>query len=296
MSCTDVAAIEAGFPQFDVDVFTGRAIVRERWKVPNASWISFFANLFPSTTIPGTTIISALGGVWDMNPAFRVSNVHIEPYGGGSSLTDSNSSYFGYGVGPVYSFWTFDITYEIPEWSDVAGSGGDPIPYIKHDWQIGTRLIAVPEASWKWISAAESDPDIAGETLDIGIQHSVTTHVLTWPKILNPPFANIRTLQSNLNNAAITWRTGTAATETLLFRGADVSEEDQYGMRVYQMRYFFEEAVGRKDALTGDPAGWNHFWRDDGAKAGWYKAENKNPTSGNTNAFGTASFDSLFGL
>jgi hypothetical protein len=297
MSCTAATTLCSGYPQFDVDTFTGRAIVRERWHVTSASWVSFFAGLFPTTTVPGTSIITALGGVWDMNPAFRVSSVHVEPYAGERSKTDSNSSYFGYGVGPVYDYWVFDITYEIPEWEDASGSGGDPIPYIKHDWRIGSRMIAVPHDSWRWVSAGESpaNPEIDAD-IDIGIQNSVVTHVLKWPKITNPPFANIRSLVNTVNSADVTWRTGTAIEETLLFRGADVTESDQYGLRVYDMSYFFEECVGRKDALTGDPAGWNHFWRDESGHAGWYKAENTQNDSGNSYAFATGSFDALFGL
>ena len=281
----------AGYPQWNVDAASGGATVVIKEYVAWSDMVTYANSLLPQITISGTGFVIVLGATWDGNPAYRVKNFTIRPSFDERSKSTSKSALFGYADIPDYDWAEFTITYEFPGYGQSSDQGDDPIPYLHHSWSSALEYIEIDKGSWVWDTG-----EPVGKKVPQGIIATRTTHRIEWPLILNPPWSILRATQGKVNNASFKFKSGTVPAEALLFLNADIEQRVLGdGTVAYKMIYYFEEAVGRYDAVTGQPAGWNHFWRDD-KKSGWYRVWRTDNDGNLHRVYETADFDALFGL
>jgi len=287
----------SGYPQWQVDAMDGGALATMKVFVPWSDVITYANSLLPTVTITGTGLQIILGATWDVNPAYRVRDFTIRPfYEGPAPRTETSSSLYGFANTPDYDFAEFEITYEYPGWGTTSDQGDDPIPYLRHSWSTGLEYIGVHAGKYYWDTGG-GKTRVDQETITQGIIAPHTTHRIEWPLILNPPTNIIRDLIGKVNDVDFNFKTGTVPAEALLFVGADVDQRILGdGTIAYKMTYVFEEAVGRKDAVSGSAGGWNHFWRDDKDKSGWYRVWRLDDSGAYVRIYEKDNFNQLFGL
>lgn len=163
------------------------------------------------------------------------------------------------------------------------GPGNEPGTEISYRMSRLGEEAVLPSAAFVW----EDSPGTSVSDIHIITRRfSLTEHILTWKKVVNPPWEAIRELQGCVNEAEFI---GCAA-ETLLFDGAGANKLYRGGFDegpsefCWQIAYtFLERAVKHGGAVYG----WNHVLRTD--PGGWSR-----PVTGTTRLYDAGDFARLF--
>ena len=125
--------------------------------------------------------------------------------------------------------------------------------YITYQANTGVEFEATPSRLWQW-------DDGSNEPLPDDVRPQVvrpqSVHVVTWHRVLNPPFGLISQMRGYVNEGEMFG----AAAETVLFAGAQLTRQfhfvDNGGF--WRVRYTFIEST--KPFANGmGVGGWNHF-------------------------------------
>ena len=216
-------------------------------------------------------------------PDVTAALVRIEPFEPAvpeeqtlSAIDEGLNTYPGYAKVTVEYATTPAV--DLPE-----GPDNEPGTEISYRMTHSGDEAVLPSAAFVW-------EDLPGTSLsdahEIIRRLSFTEHLLTWKKVVNPPWDAIRELQGCVNAATFI----DCATETLLFAGAKANKLYQGGFDegpsefCWQIAYTFLERAVKHD---GTVYGWNHVFRAD--PPGWAR-----PVTGSTRLYDAGDFGRLF--
>lgn len=150
--------------------------------------------------------------------------------------------------------------------------GDEQLPsgtFATYDQEEEGEFLSVPSRGMIWDSDGKRlSPDIVGV-----IPQTTTRHVVTWHRVVNPPWATMASLINKVNSVA--WRipaTGQVfQPETLLFAARSASLTLAYDSEpTWKLKLTFIEKAQKNLVSTGDGPiggttiyGWNHQWRED---------------------------------
>jgi hypothetical protein len=230
----------------------------------------------PATGASAATVPAPFPGY----PQLRVSSIAIEPFS--ENITDQATSSSTYLTLPNYEYAKVTVEYRTPDSDEIPDltspfNAGDPVPLLRHSWNPRTELVVADGYTFKWdddTSTAEENR-VIGDT-PVAMPVPVIDHAITWPQVISPPFENIRQTLGKINNAALSFQTGTILKHTLLFVGAHLDREVlSDGTRAWTVTYRFHER--RVLGEDGEQGGWNYFWRKTPpSKAGWWPLKKHN--------------------
>ena len=253
---------EDGSPYFNISQ-NGIEVVQvgyTNWSDINA----MYNYLMQPTLVFGTLFGVFAGAGFPDNTNMRVYKADVKPFG---TITGADAA----GVN-IYNKGKWTIYYHTPPYNPQKQQ--DPVAMLQHDWDVGGEFIVPKGLKLKWNS--DSVP-VQGDSRG-SIFIPTTEMSITWPRLVSPPFAAIRSVSGYVNNASMTFDTGTATPETLLFLGAKVGRDFlSDGSLAWKFSYkFSERRVPAADASSfgSSIGGWNHQWRED--KAGFYKVTSSN--------------------
>lgn len=297
MACpeiTDDLDLLAGYPTFNIDVEQGVSVVTCRYVVEWDALRQLFTNLYDTDfqLDPLSTLRAVMPAYWSGDPRFRLQSLSVNPVGGERAQIIGQNDLFNAEAFNEYEAAEVNVDYGIPQWQ--TDGEGDPLPYLRHTQTASMEFMTVGANDWVW----EADNAPVGDGVGAGLIVPTVNHQIDFPLITKAtmPFAVIEQISGSVNGSDFAFRTHTATAETLLFLGADYKEVWLLnGELAYQLSYMFAETKGRTDSISGAVAGWNHFWRDDGDKTGWYRVEHSNRGMGPTNPYDVYNFDNLFG-
>jgi len=169
------------------------------------------------------------------------------------------------------------------------GASSDPVPMLTHEWDVGGEFLVFKGATLQWSDGAAGGSDARGGILIPTVEWSVT-----WPRLTTPPFSAIRSCIGKVNSNSMTFDTGTVDPETLLFLGAKVRRDFlSDGSLAWQFTYKFSErrVPAADQAAIG---GWNHFFRNNPAKNGFYRLRLTTAVNGSKDIYQLIDFSPLF--
>jgi len=275
--------VQAGSPNGNINAEQGTITVSGT--IPWANLGSKLDELFPSSTAAGV-------GANPVDPLFgiyRCQSCEFRPVGDEQALvnqagTPVASAFDSDFKIPKYELAWLTITYsslqvEFPnESSDSPDTpdGSTEVSGITHQLSSGGEVITLANDSLWW-----SDNTSAKGT-NVTASKVVTTieHNVTWRRVLNPPWSDMRELVGKVNDDDLgPFQTGTMFEETLLYLGfTAVPDIMSDGTRVWEIGYrFSERRVDElcKDSLGGsiiadgvdghatEFGGWNHFYKQE---------------------------------
>lgn len=174
------------------------------------------------------------------------------------------------------------------EYKSLDSQEQDPQEFLSHRWSASGEFLTLPTPALTW-----SDGTRAAEGVNAGFVIPRIEQQITWSRILSPPFTAIRSRIGTCNSGSIDFGTGTAASETLLFTGADLRRQIMTnGVRAWSLTYKFSEKRVSAEDQSG-PGGWNHFFRNEKSKAGFYRLK-ISASGGDADVYQKTSFAELF--
>ena len=200
-----------------------------------------------------TSVGSSYGAKLIANPFFRVVGFAWEGMGGlQASDTEGLNTY-------RLASWTIQAHVPLGQNVDLTQpyTPPDPVPWLIHRWSVGGQYLTLPNRSLQWASdlAVPSGPGRGGVFVP-SIEHSIT-----WPRLLQPPRAAIRSCVGTINSVAMQFSTGLINVGQLMFLGAESEQENlSNGTLATNLVYKFSE---RPLVVGSTPITWNHFYRDD---------------------------------
>lgn len=194
-----------------------------------------------------------------------------------ASLTDGLNSYSQSFAKATVQYRTLTL-HDRPD-----GPDNDPDTQVTYRMQHDVELLAIASRGWKWAD----NPSLAVPE-DLGLIKTVpvTDHLLTWHRVIRPPWDVIRALQGKVNQGTFLG----CPEATVLFRGATANKLFQGGFGsgaaefCWEIEYAFRERAIKFD---GQEYGWNHAYRDD--PPGWAE-----PTHGGDRLYELADLSLLF--
>lgn len=235
------------------------------------------AELLPSTVVAGVSIFPGVGAPFPGRPYLRAESLEWESYcdriTGPDAIPDYNTI-------PTYEFCKVSIKYGTPKGPQSSSEADeedsdtrDPVQLLTHRWSIGGEYLTIPGNGLIWDDdSSKVSEDVTGATFIPTIEHQIT-----WPRVTKPPFAAMRELIGKCNSVAFDFSTGTIAPETGLFLGAELEREVMSdGARAWSVSYRISEKR-RPAADQVEPGGWNHFYRNQRTKTGWYRMVPETP-------------------
>jgi hypothetical protein len=238
--------------------------------VPWEQISTLLADVLPPPITTGTTQNPGAGiAMPEPFTYMRAESVHIEPQVP-DKITNSDNTY-DFDTLNQYENALVTITYSTPKYS-VAGLDGtngqefnpDPVELLEHRWSIGAEFLTIPPTT-AMIFLNSGDP--VPEDVPLAKRIPITEMQITWPRVLSPPFAAMRSAIGKTNSSAMTFATGTCAIGTLLFVGAEVGRQVlSDGSRAWQLGYRFSER--NVTDSTGQYQGWNVVWNPIGGEWG----------------------------
>lgn len=270
-------------------VFNGMTWEYYREGVTAWSDINAFAQelMPPSTTLLGPGLAGQFyGAPLPSNTRFRVALFEFHPFGGVTNSPDV------FGIN-TYNKAKWKITYRVPYYNGNQ-QGKDPVGFLQHESTTGGEYLSLPGAGVSWEPSTASFRPHVRDT-HAGIFIATTEHTLTWERVQSPPFSTMRACQGCVNSTAMTFETGTIDPETNLFIGPEWSRQIMVdGSFAWRIKYkFAEKRVQASDQST--TGGWNHFYRDQGSKSGFYRLYRiKQGPDGTYNQYPSANLNALF--
>lgn len=182
----------------------------------------------------------------------------------------------------------------------------DPVPMLTHEWDIGGEFVIPNNLALQWAGKA-GDVSSAGSEVRAGIFVPTQEITINWPRIISPPFTTIRALVGKVNNADFVFNTGTMAFETGLFLGAKVRMDSlSDGTVAFSLGYKFSQkqvpaadvgfpqTVGGVNITQGLVGGWNHYFRSNASKPGFYRLQMTQTVAGSNSIYQHGDFTKLF--
>lgn len=277
--------VQAGSPYGNINAEQGTITV-----VGKVAWSDLgnkLNELFPSSTAAGV-------GANPVDPLFgiyRCQSCEFRPIGAEPVVnqggTPSASAFDSDFIMPLYEYAWLTITYSSlqVEFPNVSAdtpdtpNGSTEVPGITHQLSSGGEVITLANDSLWW-----SD-DTSAKGTNITASKIVTTieHNITWRRVLNPPWQDMRELVGKVNDDDLgPFQTGTMFEETLLYLGfTAVPDIMSDGTRVWEIGYRFSERrvdeltrLTRSGAIVADGVdgheqefgGWNHFYKQEEAE------------------------------
>jgi len=275
--------VRAGSPSGNINAEQGTITVAGR-----IAWTSLatkLGELFPSSTAAGV-------GANPVDPLFgiyRCQSCEFRPIGDEEALvnqggTPAASPFDSDFKIPKYEYAWLNVTYSSlqVEFPNVTGDspdtpdGSTEVPGITHQLSSGGEVITLANDSLWW-----SDGSTAKGT-NVTASKVITTveHNITWRRVLNPPWSDMRELVGKVNDDDLgPFQTGTMFEETLLYLGfTAVPDIMSDGTRVWEIGYRFSERrvdeltkATRGGAIIADGVdghatefgGWNHFYKQE---------------------------------
>lgn len=263
---------------------------------------ALIADVFPPTINAGIVVEQGAGVAFPGKDFLRADAIEFVAHFGDDDPIQGPDVTQDFDTLATYTSALATITYTTRRFAQEEDE--DPVLFLRHRWSIGGEFLSIggESAIWKLDSevTADTEPAIFVPTIE---------HEITWPRVTSPPFTTIRDRFGKVNDAPFTFVTGTAATETLAFVGAEIQREVlSDGTRAWELTYRFSER--RVVSLDEDPTlsgptpgvgGWNHYWRSfdttDSNVPGFYRVVliNASPVGEPFNSiYKQASFDELF--
>lgn len=223
------------------------------------------STIFPVPIHQGAVQTEGVGIALPGFQYLRADSIHFQPQT--PRVTNTDVSY-NFDALNTYENAECTITYITPKYTLVGleGQNGqainpDPVKYLEHRWTIGAEFLTVPpttELTW-WNGGVPATADPVSDEVVIGKRIPTIEHQLSWPYVLYPPFAAMRSCIGKTNSAQITFQTGVIAPGTLLFVGAELQRQVlSNGTRAWNVSYRFSEKNIRSD--DGTVQGWNVLW------------------------------------
>jgi hypothetical protein len=159
--------------------------------------------------------------------------------------------------------------------------------FLTYRMDFGGEYAALPGETLYW--ASDAGIPVPPHSVPV-VRVPITEHRVTWHRVVNPPWAAIRSCIGTVNDGAFLG----AAAETVLFDGAAADKQfirisqlkqPEFGWRITYV--FREKAIH----AGGNTYGWNHRYRPlPQDNPGWDKLVDKN----NNYLYRTADFGALF--
>jgi hypothetical protein len=279
----------SGSPKFEIQG-TGSTAER-RGLVAWTDLDALMAEVFPITTV-GDLSGELVGAPFPGRPYLCAESIQIQPFGDRITGPDTSQDF---DTTTGYEKATVIVRYGTPKAPTTQSQNdGDPIPFLKHRWTIGGEILSLPDSGLEWAFSEEVVP----ENVNAGLFVPTIEHEITLPRVLQPPFDVIRDRVGTVNDATVTFSTGTIQPETLLFLGAQLERVVMSdGERAWQLIYRFSERrvfPQDQDVDSVGFGGWNHFWLGGNSDGGWYRLQRKNSSGSDHDLFRQTSFPELF--
>lgn len=223
------------------------------------------AEVFPVAINQGSAQTNGVGIALPGYPWLRADLINIVPAGKRvtNDVVADVSVATNFDILNTYELVEATITYITPKYSLVGlpnmsqPYNPDPVTLLEHRWSIGAEFLTIPPpTNLAWFGTVGGP---VSDDVRIGLRIPVIEHQITWPYVLNPPFAAMRTCIGKVNSAAMTFQTGLIKTNTLLFVGAELQRQIlSDGTRAWNVTYRFSEKA--LQATGRDYYGWNVFW------------------------------------
>ena len=242
-----------GSPTFDFG--TEGVTATRTMKVAWASAVDFVTEVSGVSRNAGT-------GVYTINPivfpetriaGLILQGARIEPFDGsnpdGTAVTSLSSGYNAYTNGARVV-----LTYKqvFPQSGGGGGTQNTDGTFVTYSADIGAEYMTTGFGAWKWATGAIVLPD----NVPVGILIPTGQHILTWDKVVRPPWTVIRDIRGKVNSATF----GIYEAETLLFAGAKVKQNfsSNFLLQSSTLEYAFIERAIKKPG--GTIAGWQHLF------------------------------------
>lgn len=271
MPCGNGFKLMGGYPTFDIGAQGDIRGIR-RGTLPWDELDDFVNDMMPTNTVVGNNLFSFLGADFPGRPFLHVTGLGVKPYVDRTKSIDFNNDY-------KHEFWDVTINYEFLKNEPSTSTATDPVPFLVHRWSVGGDVFQADNQGLQWdnvVRRGETLPTAAGWTytniLSVACQPQdlrngprvITPHIeheITWPRVPKPPFTAMKALVGKVNLNPMTFATGAAPVECLLYNGSQVEMTAlSNGERAWNLTHrFSERQVEAEDQTT--PGGWNHFYR-----------------------------------
>lgn len=211
------------------------------------------------TTIAGYPVYTppiAFPGFENLLPdEIEMGPLDESPDGDASILIGSSTNTYEAGAQVTVSY----KTRQDDKNGDKDGEDGpehDEGTYLAIDTDVGIDYMTTPGRMWKWPDNKILPPDTSP-----GILIPTQEVVMTWSKVLIPPWALIRQLRGKINSTKFY----NAPAGTVLFSAAKIKRQFQFAQNgFFEIEYhFIENSKTLNDGTT--VVGWNYTWRPDPA-------------------------------
>jgi hypothetical protein len=229
--------------------------------------VDLLEEVFPVPVLRGSTQTAGFGIALPGYNFLRADSLHIEPLGeriiGPLTAGGAVDSTADFATLAQFEKAKVSLTYVSPTFNtnqldlnEPAPDNPDPVSLLDHKWAAGGQYITIKptsKMSWKNNAGKAVSDKVVATIFEPAIQH-----VITWPYVINPPFAAIRTCLGKINNAVMNFQTGTIEIQSLMFMGAELSGQVlSDGTKSWQVSYHFSE---RRVQAVDNTWGWNVFW------------------------------------
>lgn len=251
----------AGSPKFNITK-TGVSATR----VLRMDWDTAYSaveELFGQSYVAGVGVVRTAIHTFPGKPFLILESANIDPH---DPANPTQTTIGGNITNRYESGALITLQYKTQPWDQEENSNEDDPDtpagtYLTHRWSLSGEILTLPHSGLEWQNAnADGDQDVAADLVPAQVIPTVE-HQFTWHFVPNPPFATIRDMFGKVNSAAF----GGAATETLLFLGAEAQRDiTTDGERTWTLDYRFQEKAIK---AGGTIATWNHFYRPDAGNA-----------------------------
>jgi hypothetical protein len=240
----------------------------------------------------GSNYGGQIGTSWNVDPKFRVFDYAVEGFGGISGVDAYGANQY-----PLAK-WTIKLHVPVGQLPDFSQPyNQDPVALLQHEWKPGGQFLTLNNRQQRWLTDNKyPSVRVPGAIFIPTIEHSIT-----WPKLLNPPFAAIRAAMNTINSAPFQLATGTIATGQGMFIGAEVKSEilSDSSLGRTLTYHITERPLYVNVPGTGNVAlDWNKFLRDDNQpgyqKTGWDDLIQNPGGVGTIKNFPSYNFSNLF--
>ncbi len=273
-------------------------------KVAWTSIDAMAAELAPSSTVVGTSVIQYPGAAFGNNPFLRVHSFTWQPL---ASEQDSTATTDSAGL-IQYAYAVFSIIYRNQRSGEISPSGSDPAILLTHVIQSGGQAVTEPTAGWKMQNGLQDAVPSVVSTVplpdDIPVPRFIATshHAITWPRVPEPVnWEVLETKKSYVNSEPFQLRGYLYPREALLYTSYSSKKDvsSNAASDTWEITLNFEsKVVDSSDGMSTNGhsvqniyGGHNHFFcgrtrtvSGTDLKAGWYRIYNPyiDPAPGET--------------
>ena len=226
------------------------------FRVPNWSdWKPFAAALLGRYALLGGSVVYEAPAVFPGFANLFVSRIRVEPFDPGNprgfpTLQTATNAYPAAGARVTAEYQT---AYDIESIRRTKLPSTPPGTFLTYQANVGVEFDSTPARLWEW------DDGVGGPLPDdlrpqVVRPHGV--HVVTWHRVLQPPFEAITRLRGKVNSTPFLG----APAGAVLFAGAHITRQFHFAEDggFWRLRYTFIEST-KSLAQSDSVGGWNHF-------------------------------------